>query len=271
MKPFLRWVGGKKWLTPTLVPKLAAAISPTGRYIEPFLGGGAIALALAECLPSAGFLLNDFSEPLVRTWQWVTRSPLSVDRELRKLAETGSDPAAYKVVRAAYNVERAHLAKAAQFLYLNATSFNGVYRENQKGLYNVPHGRTVSSFISTETLEAVSKLLLARTRFSCGDFEPLVAQAKAGDAVFADPPYDGVFGDYTAQGFSTADQGRLAAVLKRASDRGAAIYATNADTPLIRELYGWATVGVVAETRNVAASATARVKAECVLISNRKG
>jgi DNA adenine methylase len=275
MNPFLRWVGGKRWLAPTLGPLIVTAISPSGRYIEPFLGAGALALALAEPnkLVRQTFLLNDFCEPLMRTWEWIVKAPDSVDRELRGLVSRhGSDATGYGAVRTAYNMTRSYMVRAAQFLYLNATSFNGVYRENQRGLYNVPHGRTTQAFMTHETMQKVASLLRTRARFSIGDFEPIIDQARFGDVLYADPPYDGVYNDYTAHGFSSEAQSRLAHALKRAVHRGAKVFTSNADTPLIRALYkDWAKIETVSEPRAVAARATARVRTECLLITGLPG
>jgi DNA adenine methylase len=277
MKPFLRWVGGKRWLADVLVPRIVGQLNAGGRYVEPFLGAGAIALAVAawryeERRYDIQLTLGDVCEPLINTWAQIAQGPHDVLAELGVLIAEGLGEDAYYNARGLYNNlalgERDTTPRgAALFLYLNATGYNGVYRENKQGGYNVPYGKRKNPpMLTKEDVEALGNTL-QHVRFYVGDFDVPTSSACCGDVVFADSPYDETFGDYTAKGFDEAAQERLARSLRQASDRGATIYATNADTPRIRTLYRWAEIERVNEKRSVAPKGGAgRAPASCVLI-----
>lgn len=275
-KPIIKWAGGKAWLVPYLAPGIYRKLAVTGgRYIEPFLGGGALALDLG--LP--GMILGDACEPLCAMYQTVVAHPMPVAWALSTLATQGVDEKTYYHVRDAR--PRAPILAAARFIYLNRLGYNGLYRENTKGEYNVPYGDQVHRKSATTRADAGlvdtlfpsgGKLMaLARTFATAdldfGDFAATLSYARAGDVIFADPPYMGVFGSYTARGFPPADQARLAFALREAHEHGAIIVATNADHPEIRALYAWAHVMSTAEARAISQDGANRQRAQTLLIT----
>lgn len=274
-RPFLRWVGGKAWLVPQLVPRIRAALYQhdlhDGRYFEPFLGGGALALALG--LP--GMILGDLCGPLVNTYRAVATMPANVAFVLRSMERDLTSEGYYRV-RDDYNRlhredlrrrQRPSCASAAGFIYLNKTCFNGIYRENSRCEFNVPWGKLRSpKFPAAEELLSVSRAIsLADLRIA--PFQETIAAAQRGDVIYADPPYFGTFSDYTAKGFSAELQQELADALHGAVTRGATVFSTNSDCPEVREMYSWANLEQLVERRGVASKISARGTATTLLIS----
>jgi DNA adenine methylase len=260
--PPLKWVGSKRWLVPLLAPAIHARLAVTrGRYVEPFLGGGAVALDLG--LPD--MVLGDNCKPLISMYQTIRKTSASVAWALKTLVDRGTDKESYIRIRA--EESRSPVLAAARFLYLNRFGFNGLYRENSKGKFNVPHGgdRSRASVPTAESLAIVAHALRgADVRHA--DFRDTIAAAQAGDVVYADSPYYETFDKYTAGGFSDDDHVTLATALRAAHDRGATIVASNSDHEYVRDLYSWATIAPVHERHAVGATAERRGLRPAVLI-----
>lgn len=229
--PFLKWAGGKRWLASDLAAKIG---SPRGRYIEPFLGSGAVFFSLEP----QDSLLGDLNSDLVETYKAIQSDWESVRDRLVEYQFTHSKEN-YYIVRG--DIPDNIIEKAARFIYLNRTCWNGLYRVNLAGKFNVPIGTKASVLLETDDFNRASDCLKGAKIF-CGDFELLIDQAEAGDVLFADPPYTvrhkhNGFVKYNESLFSWNDQVRLRDALLRAKNRGAAIYATNADHESIRSLY----------------------------------
>lgn len=253
MKPFIKWAGGKRWLLNN--PNFSLP-SFSGRYIEPFLGGGAVFFHLA---PSQA-ILCDVNERLIATYRSI--------RDEWQLVQAGLSHFQEKHSKEFYYEERArqHSAsylRAAQFLYLNRTCFNGLYRENLKGEFNVPVGTKTQVLLPEDDFEEASKLL-ACADLRCGDFEAVVAEASDGDLVFIDPPYTTAhnvngFIKYNQKIFTWDDQKRLMDAIAGAKRRGAQIVLTNADHESIHALYAdLGTPMVVARPSVIAGSVGSR-------------
>lgn len=273
--PFLRWVGGKRRQALDLAARATAALKPGGRYIEPFLGSGAVALVMPSGTP---MLLGDACLPLGYLWWWLQRCP----REIAEYAagygldldQDWNTQEGFNELRRQHN-ELSHSDESwepsARFLWLTSASFNGVYRESSKGEYNVPWGRRNRvSVPSPETLEAVAAHIAQAEVFPGWDFEDVIDQAMAGDVVFADSPYDGPKGQFTSYvktPFDADAQLRLARAAYRARERGATVILTNSDTVRIRDFYAGWTIESALERRPVAADPERRVPAYCVVIS----
>lgn len=265
VKPLLRYVGGKRWLVPHLARGIYRELRKTeGRYVEPFLGGAAMALDLG--LPD--MLLADACAPLVETYQAVIESPMSVAGELALLSAAGHTKEAYYAVRAADPTTA--MARAARFIYLNKRCFNGLNRTSKKtGRFNVPFGDGPGTLPSLDQLEAFAAVLRGST-ISADDFRDTLAFVRKGDLVFVDSPYHGTFDTYTAGGFPAEAHVELAAHLEYlAHDVGAIIFMTNSDTPEVRTLYSWAEIIPTAELRAVNADGEGRGRKGCVLATNR--
>lgn len=230
--PFLRWAGGKRWLVPQLKALLDGR--SVNDYYEPFLGGASVFLALTV----GGIAhLSDLNDGLIEVYTEVRDHPREVATALSEYKNTADD---YYAARAAAPADA--IGRAARFIYLNHTSFNGIFRVNLRGEYNVPFGnRSSPNFPSEATLVTVSARLKGATLAS-QDFEESLSTVTEGDLVFLDPPYtvahnNNGFVKYNQHLFSFEDQRRLARVIKSVSDRGADFILTNAAHSSIAELF----------------------------------
>jgi DNA adenine methylase len=234
--PLLRWVGGKQRLVSTLLAALPASAS-SFVYREPFLGAGSLFFALR---PSKA-ILSDSNGHLIECYRSVRSRPDLVAAYLKRHASKSSREYYYQV-RSDYNELGPSVAQAARFIYLNQTCFNGVFRVNMHGQYNVPYGLKERPHIpSAESLFAASAALKRAELLAC-DFEGAVASAEKGDLIYLDPPYPPLngtsfFTHYTSDRFGEKDQVRLAQSTHAAAARGCLVMMTNADTRRIRGLY----------------------------------
>lgn len=228
--PFCKWPGGKRWLAPLVADIIGR---PTGTYYEPFVGGGAVFFWLR---PERA-VLSDINGELIGVYRQVKTNLSGVIEAMQGLRPS----------RARFNALRrasptCPLDRAVRFLYLNRTAFNGLYRVNQNGEFNVPYGckaRTV--ILNRELLSAASKALQSATILRSG-FEHQIAKARSGDVVYCDPPYtvkhdNNGFIRYNEAIFSWQDQVRLADACQEAAMRGARIIVSNARHKPVRDLY----------------------------------
>jgi len=231
MTPFLKWPGGKRWFVanhPALLP------SVFNRYIEPFLGGGSVFFYLKP--PQS--ILSDLNPELIATYEAIRDGWEALKgRLLSHQSNHGGDY--YYAVRE--SKPRLPVTKAARMIYLNRTCFNGIYRVNLDGKFNVPKGTKDAVVLETDDFEGAATLL-ANAELRTSDFEPVIDQAHENDLIFADPPYTvrhnvNGFLKYNEQLFSWNDQVRLADALARARTRGAKIVSTNANHDSVRRLY----------------------------------
>lgn len=274
-KPLIKWAGGKGRLVPEILPAIRATLEETGgRYFEPFLGGGAIALALGW----REMILNDAIRELADFYRQVKDRPAELAYMLSAIACKGVDEKAYYEIRDSR--PNALLERAARFLYLNRLGFNGIYRVNKAGEFNVPYAKDPrrKSMIERSERDAITSLFpnkekiiragesLAGAQIYSGDFARVMRLAASGDVVYCDPPYDGTYDSYTAGGFSEDDQRRLAAQCRMALARGAHVMISNSDTELIRYLYSGATIVATKESRTINSDTKGRQKVPCVLV-----
>lgn len=229
--PPFTWAGGKRWLIQNY-PKLIPDFS--GKYIEPFAGGAAVFFHLSPrsaLLADTNRDLINAYEALRNCWEEVLKTLIVHDRR-------HSDEYYYSV-RASR--PRTPANRAARFIYLNRTCFNGLYRVNQKGQFNVPKGTKDSVLRTTDDFARVSHIL-RNTELVVSDFESVIDAANSSDLVFVDPPYTVAhrfngFVKYNEILFSWDDQLRLAACLRRASARKVKVISTNADHQSLYRLY----------------------------------
>lgn len=270
MKPFIKYAGGKTQLLPEIQQRLPKTFNT---YFEPFLGGGAVLLALA--LPTA--IVNDINPELINLWRQVKEHVETLIIELSKLDashEAASDAKGfYYKTREAFNEEagRDTTIQAARFIYLNKHCFNGLYRVNSKGKFNVPfNGRLQGKSYSAEELRKAS-VQLKHVDFKLGDFDEALTKAKEKDFVFLDSPYAPLtptsFLDYTKEGFLYEDHIRLAEAFKELTNRGVYCMLTNHDTTFVRELYKDYKIEAVSVRRSINSKGTNRTGIE-VIITN---
>lgn len=230
--PFLRWAGGKRWLLHRL-PELLGSFE-IKNYHEPFLGGGALFLGLRV---SGHAYLSDLNADLIETYTQVRDQHVQVSELLGGHENTSEH---YYTVRSLSPKLAAE--RAANFIYLNHTSFNGIYRVNLKGQYNVPFGsRKNITWPTAELLSAVSKKLV-NTTLKVSDFSSVITSVGTGDLVFLDPPYtvahnNNGFIKYNQKLFSFEDQTRLSLVIDKIRERGAYYVLTNAAHDSIAALF----------------------------------
>lgn len=238
-RPFLKWAGGKTQLIPTLLEILPAR---NAIYFEPFIGGGAVFFALvAQGGRFQRAVLNDWNKELADCYRAIRDFPDEVIEQLKLL------PYSKKVfleLRAKMPQDFSPCRRAARMIYLNKTGFNGLYRVNKAGGFNVPFGKFKSppKILDEDNIHACAKVLNRRVSLFDGDFVPAVETAQSGDAVYFDPPYVPVnttanFTSYTSDGFTIDDQHRLAASFRQLVGKGVAVVASNSDTDVVRELY----------------------------------
>ena len=233
-KPFLKWAGGKRRLAPQMMKHLPKNYS--GRYFEPFLGGGAFFFALK---PDSA-VLADVNRRLIRTYSGVR---YDVERVIHRLSRCPFEKEFFLQLRTR-NIDHAKCDTevACWLIYLNKTAFNGLYRVNRSGGFNVPWGKYKNPTIcDAPTLRAAS-LVLRRAEFMCADFEEAVKGARAGDLVYFDPPYvptnaTANFTGYTKDKFNLDEQVRLRDVALALKSRDVHVMLTNSDTRTVRELY----------------------------------
>ncbi len=229
--PFLKWAGGKRWLV-SANPDLFS--SPYDRYIEPFLGSGAVFFHLA---PKKA-ILADRNKELIGTYQAIKDTWDRVEKELARHHRNHSKSYYYAVRNS--NPRTPH-TKAARFIYLNRTCWNGLYRVNLKGKFNVPLGTKTNVVLETDNFQAIANRL-QNADLQVGDFESIIDSSGPKDLVFVDPPYTvkhnlNGFVKYNEILFSWEDQIRLKNALMRAKARGAKLIVTNAYHASIKKLY----------------------------------
>ena len=231
LSPFLKWAGGKRWLIPELKRHIPISYDT---YYEPFLGGGAVFFSLC---PKSG-VLADLNSDLIELYRVVRDHPA----ELRTLLQGHQDNHCkdyYYQIRA--SKPSTNLLRAARLLYLNRTCFNGLYRVNKSGQFNVPIGTKTEVLFENETFEPFSYLL--KDIVLCAqDFEKTLESAGDNDLIYADPPYTvshnfNGFLKYNDNIFSWDDQIRLRNILENVALRGARILISNANHDSIRDLY----------------------------------
>ena len=270
-RPFLKWVGGKRQLLPEL-RKCVQASGFTGRYHEPFIGGGALFFDLYCSTLRGGKYphISDNNQNLIDAYMGVRDHVEEVIALLKKHAKAHSKDY-YYAVRA--KVLESLPERTARIIYLNRTCFNGLYRENSKGQFNVPMGSYKNPKIcDEENLRAVS-LALNKAKVKQGHFRDVLQQAKSGDFVYFDPPYHPVsktssFTSYHKLDFAESDQEELAEVASKLKDKGVFVLLSNSMTPFIKKLYkahGF-TIDTVHATRLVNSKASKRGAIEEALI-----
>ena len=264
MDPFLKWAGGKRWL----VPRLLSSIPQHRLYYEPLAGSGSLFFALN---PKEA-VLSDINKDLINCYRRIQRNCREVISVLQRLKPSKR---AYYAVREQLTEEKDLVKRAAFFIFVNRLSWNGLYRVNRQGRFNVPvrdapGGRTV---FDGDQLMAASRML-KRAVLLCCDFEESVSNARKGDLVYFDPPYitthlNNGFVKYNSRLFSHADELRLAAVAARLVGREVYVMVSNSPHPLIREQYdGPFFITSVRRSSSIAADAARRGVVSEMLVSS---
>ncbi len=267
--PFVKWAGGKRQLLQQIKERMPEQYN---NYFEPFVGGGAVTF---ELLP-ANALINDINMALINTYQHIRNMPEAFLKAVNKLdEEMWEDGKEYyyslreyyndKLMKAEFDVEL-----AALFVFINKHCFNGLYRVNGKGLFNVPYNNSRRASVDEKAIMETSKYLQGVTIIN-GDFEAACENAGKGDFVFMDSPYAPLnptsFESYTKEGFDIESHKRLAKLFDELTVRGCYCMLTNHNTDLINELYGGKgyRIDVVSVKRMINSDASNRVGEEVII------
>lgn len=238
--PFVKWAGGKRQLLKQIRERMPQKYN---KYYEPFVGGGAVVFDL---LPERA-IINDINKALINTYQQICNESEAfidmVNRLDREMWEDGKEY--YYALRERYNDKLIQgefdIELAALFVFINKHCFNGLYRVNGKGLFNVPYNKSRNQSIEAEAIRATSEYLKSVTIMN-GDFQNACEEAKEHDFVFIDSPYAPLnptsFEAYTKEGFDMESHKRLADLYDKLTARGCYCMLTNHNTELINELYG---------------------------------
>ena len=238
-KPFIQWVGGKREMLDQYKEFFPKKIET---YFEPFLGGGAVFFHL---LPKKAFL-SDINDELLITYEAVRDTPEETINILRLLKNKHSKDL-YMTIRKIdreldimKDLEKCEVA--ARFIYLNQAGFNGLYRVNKKGQFNVPIGSSLNRLICDEHTIRIASKVLKNINIECVDFQAALEKAKKGDFVYLDPPYYPIakysdFNRYTKEKFYKHDQERLKKVFDKLSSHGVMVMLSNSAARFIRDLY----------------------------------
>ena len=267
--PFVKWAGGKRQLIPQIRERMPEKYND---YYEPFVGGGAV---MFDLLP-ANAQINDINKALINTYRTICNEPDAFLKEVNRLDnDMWEDGKKYyysirehyndKLMRSEYDVEL-----AALFVFINKHCFNGLYRVNGKGLFNVPYNNSRRFSVDEDVIIATSEYL-RRVTIIDGDFEQACKNAKKGDFVFIDSPYAPLnptsFESYTKEGFDIESHKRLAKLYDELTARGCYCMLTNHNTELINGLYGnkGYTIDVVSVKRMINSDASNRVGEEVII------
>lgn len=260
-RPLLKWAGGKTQLLSEIIPKLPKKY---GRYIEPFFGGGALFFSVR---PEGG-IIADINPELVNLYQSVASNVDGVIAALRCYENTEE---MFYAVRAQDSTKLPNVEAAARTIFLNRTCFNGLYRVNKSGHFNVPFGRYKNpKIIDVEALKSASAIL-KNTTIICGDYKSILREnARAGDFIFLDPPYLPVsqyadFKRYTKEQFYEEDHVDLAAEVKRLHELGCYVILTNSNHPLVHEQYRKFVVEVVQTKRYISCNGKGRTGEDAIV------
>lgn len=263
LSPILRWAGSKRKLLPELIPRIPESY---GRYVEPFSGSACLFFAIR---PKAA-LLSDLNHDLVHAYRVVRDHPVLTWRSISSISR---DEDTYYAVRALEPMSLPDIERAARFIYLNRHCFNGVYRTNRAGKFNVPFGDRLGAIPSVTHFRRCA-VALRNAELTSGDFQKAVSKVKQRDFVYLDPPYakneDRKRGEYGYASFSVIDLARLSDALDEVDRRNATFLLSYADCDEIAMIRGRWHSSSISVKRQVSGFHQHRVPVSEVLISNRQ-
>jgi DNA adenine methylase len=267
--PIVKWVGGKTKLLPELVARMPKKYD---RYFEPFAGGAALFFRLG---PTAA-CLGDTNEALIDTYRAVVARVDGIIAWLEEHKQRHSNEGYYYEIREAWNegwLDEDSARRAAAFIYLNKTCFNGLWRVNKKGEFNVPRGEYANPSIYNETQMRAASKLLQGVALQWGHYMSTANAALMGDFVYFDPPYDPVsktsnFTSYTKDTFGKEQQAQLALYARDLATRGVHVMLSNNDTAFVRDLYKGFCIDNVKCGRSINSKGDKRGKVDEVIITS---
>lgn len=240
-KPFVKWAGGKRQLIPILNQNLPDSF---GTYFEPFLGGGALLFHMLTERNGQKCSISDLNSDLVLAYTTIRDRVDSLISSLKTHERNYQKDSKSYYYSIRENNPRSQIEKTSRLLFMNRTCFNGLYRVNSKGKFNVPLGKyTNPNIVNEENLRSVSSILQAsRVSIKCRDFGAVLRDAKKGDLVYFDPPYQPVsttanFTSYTNKNFSFDDLSRLAELCQSLDEKGCKVLLSNSDSKEVSDMF----------------------------------
>ena len=279
IKPVIKWVGGKTQMLQELESAVRPMLTGENAYYEPFVGGGALAFGLAY----GRTVINDANPELIGMYEAIRDDKDQVMALLDMLRDAHSEENYYEVrgwdrdPSGRPHVKNGAALMAARTIYLNKTCFNGLYRVNSKGFFNSPIGKTSSGAVpqlyDEGNIGALSRFLKESCLIRCGGYEKAVSDAKAGDVVFLDPPYDrdedirtGGFVGYVKGGWTKEDTRHLREVCDDLRARGVRVVVTNNDTAFVRGLFEGYEIREISVKRSINRDAAGRKGKEVIIV-----
>lgn len=263
MKPFLKWAGGKSQLLPELEKYIPQSFN---QYIEPFLGGGAFYFYLNPSAP----IISDLNEELIITYEVVKQN---VEELIVFLQTFKNEEEYYYNIRAQNPEDLTNIERAARLIFLNKTCFNGLYRVNKKGDFNVPFGKRNGEFLNEELLRDASEFLQNAKIINANYLDVLSNKAKKGDFIFLDPPYYPIgkysdFKRYTKEFFYHDDHLELKKEFDRLVNLGCYVILTNSEHPSILELYEDYEIKIIETKRLISSNPNTREGKDIIVLGN---
>jgi DNA adenine methylase len=266
---FVKWAGGKKQLISQFKGHFPKKID---RYFEPFVGGGAVAFYIIKNYSPKEVYLSDSNSELINTYKIIRDNVEELIKELKQYKKLHSKEFYYKI-RAESHEKLSPVLSAARFIYLNKTCFNGLYRVNSKGQFNVPMGSYKNPAIYNENELREISTRLKNVVIETKQFYNIKENIQKGDFVYFDPPYypsskTASFTTYTKENFLEEEQIMLAELYRNLTENGANVMLSNSDTDFIKNLYKNYTITIVKATRMINCNAKKRGKVNEVVITN---
>lgn len=271
VKPYLKWAGGKRQLLPIIENYIPDEINT---YYEPFIGAGAVLFARQP----ASAVINDHNTQLITTYKVIKEQVEELIHLLQIHKESNTKEYFYDIREQDRKLDKfntlTEVEKAARFIYLNKTCYNGLYRVNSQGLFNVPFGKYANPTICEEvTLRAINQYFnSSNITILNGDFSDALNTCTAGDFVYLDPPYHSPnnmnFTGYQAGGFNESEQVRLYETYVKLTNKNVKCLLSNSDTDFISDLYKDFNIHIVKATRAINSDASKRGKVNEVLVQN---
>jgi len=268
---FVKWAGGKKQLIDQFKPFFPKEIR---RYLEPFVGGGAVLFYVLKNYKPKEVFIFDINEELINTYEIIRDDVENLIKELKKLKQLHNKEHFYQI-RLENPQLLSKLTRASRFIYLNKTCFNGLYRVNSKGGFNVPIGSYKNPLVCPEDdLREISKLL-KNVKIINGSFKECLDFAKKGDFVYFDPPYYPLnktsFTTYTKDKFLDEEQKELKEVFNKLDKKKCKVMLSNSDAKFIKDLYKDYNISFVKATRMINCNASKRGKINEIVVKNYGG
>lgn len=262
-RPVLKWAGGKRQLLEEIEKRLPEKF---GTYYEPFFGGGAVYFHF-------GFqnaIVGDINEELINVYKIIQNN---VDDLILYLQKHHYNREYFYKIRSLNISELSFVERAARMIYLNKCCYNGLYRVNSRGIFNVPFGNHKNPLICDAANLRLVNNKIQKTKFFCDQYYNIIRTSQSGDFVYFDPPYEPVsassnFVSYAKSGFDSNDQRKLSDLFKDLSNRGVFCMLSNSDVPLIRTLYSEFNIHSVTATRQLNSVAKKRGKVSEVIVTN---